>query len=338
MAKLRVATIGCGSIAQVLHLPGYAKNPNVEIVACADPDQRRWSEVQKKFGVDRFYKDYADLLDNEALDAVSICSPNAFHAEQAYVALGLGLHVLCEKPMTLTRKEADILVSAARKAKTVFMVGFSQRFCHGIIEAKKILESGKLGDPFMIRIRFAHEGPYPGWAKDDWFYDPKAAGGGAMLDMGIHAFDLARHLFGDVKKVSASVKTIFKPIKVDDNAVVTLEFKNGALGYVEVGWTSLPGFNGAEIYCRHGNLIIDYTTGMRMISGRQLKSGRHKAVTKTFPFRPNEGGWDIEMDYFIDCIRQGYQAEMDVVAGAEAVKIALAAYESARTSKAVTIK
>ena len=96
MPKLRVATIGAGSIAQKLHLPGYARNPHVEIIACADPDPRRWPEVESQFGVTRFYEDYRVMLDNEALDAVSICSPNVFHAEQACVALNLGLHVMCE--------------------------------------------------------------------------------------------------------------------------------------------------------------------------------------------------------------------------------------------------
>ena len=337
MRKLRVATIGCGSIAQELHLPGYAKNPHCEIVACADPEPRRWSEVEKQFGVRRFYEDYRTMLDKEALDAVSVCSPNKFHAEQAYVALNLGLHVICEKPMTLTIKEADVLAKAVEKTGAVFMVGFSHRFIRGNIEARKILKSGSVGKPFMIRIRFAHQGPYPGWAKDDWFYSPKVAGGGALLDMGIHAFDLVRFFLGDVKTVSANVKTIFKHIKVDDNAVIMLEFESGALGYIEVGWTSLPGFIGSEIYCRDGNIFIDYRNAMTLLTGIASPSGRSKTRVKTFPFKPTEGGWDIEMDYFVNCILKGKKPEPDVYEGREAVRIALAAYESARTGRTVTI-
>ena len=338
MSRLRVATIGCGSIAQKLHLPGYAKDPGVLIAACADPDPARWAEVEARFGVERFYEDYRVMLDREALDAVSVLSPNRFHAEQAYVALNLGLDVLCEKPMTLTRKEADVLVRAVKRTGRVFMVGFSHRFMRGNIEAKKIIESGRLGKPFMIRVRFAHGGPYPGWAKNDWFYNKRLAGGGAMLDMGIHAFDLVRFFLGDVKRVSANVKTIFKKIPVDDNAVVNLEFESGALGYIEVGWTSLPGFTGTEVYCEKGNLVIDYDRGMSMISGMADPGGRHRTKVKQFPFRPSDGGWSIEMDYFLDCVRKRRQAEMGVVEGREATKIALAAYESAKTGRTVTIR
>ena len=239
--------------------------------------------------------------------------------------------------MTLTEKEAASVTAAAKRSKRTFMVGFSHRLLRGNREAKKLLDSGRLGEPFMIHTRFAHEGPIPGWAKSDWFYKPALAGGGALLDMGIHAFDLARFFLGDVKKVSASVKTIFKPIALDDNAVVTLEFVSGALGYIDVGWTSLPGFTGTMIYCRHGNIVIDYREGMRLISGKASPSGRHKVKTKEFKFKPTEGGWAIEMGYFIDCIRKGRKPEMGAVEGAEAVKIALAAYESAKTGRQVTI-
>jgi predicted dehydrogenase len=338
MAKLRVATIGGGAIAQALHLPGYHKNPHAVIAAVTDPDRARWKEIKDKFGVERFYTDYREMLDKESLDAVSVCSPNVFHAEQALAAIDRGLHVLCEKPMTLTEKESARVVAAAKRAKRTFMVGFSHRLMRGNREAKKLLDSGRLGEPFMLYTRFAHQGPFPGWAKSDWFYKPALAGGGALLDMGIHAFDLARFFFGDVKKVSASVKTIVKPIAVDDNAVVTLEFASGALGYIDVGWTSLPGFTGTMLYCRRGNIIIDYREGMRLITGTADPGGRHKVKTKDFKFRPGEGGWSIEMGYFLDCIRKHRSPEMDAPEGAAAVTLALAAYKSAKTGKQVTIR
>ena len=338
MEKIRVATIGCGSIAQGLHLPGYAGNPDVEIVACADPEPRRWAEVEARFGVTRFYEDYRVMLDKEALDAVSICSPNVYHAEQAFVALSLGLDVCCEKPMTLSVNEANVIVRAAKASGCVFMVGFSHRFMRGNIEARKLIRSGALGTPFMIRIRFAHGGPFPGWAKSDWFYKKRLAGGGALLDMGIHAFDLVRFFLGDVRKVSANVKTIFKPIEVDDNAVLMLEMASGALGYIEVGWTSLPGFNGTEIYCQKGNLVIDYVKGMSLTTGVADPGGKHRIKVKNYKFRPTEGGWAVEMGYFIDCVKKRRRSEMDAGEGREAVRIAEAAYESAKTGRTITLR
>jgi len=338
MAKIRVATIGCGSIAQELHLPGYARNRHVEIVACTDPDPKRWAEVREQFGVKTFYRDYRDMLDREQLDAVSICSPNKFHCEQALAAIGKGLHVLCEKPMTLTNAEAARVVAAAKRSRRVFMVGFSHRFMRGNIKAHDIIASGDVGKPFMVNIRFAHGGPFPGWAKTDWFYNRKLAGGGALLDMGIHAFDLVRYFMGDVAKVSASIKTIFKPIEVDDNAVVTFEMKNGTLGYVDVGWTSLPGFTGSAIYCEKGNILVDYRKGMTLTTGYANPSGKHKVREKKFSFRPTEGGWAIEMDHFVNCIRRDAKPKAGVIEGAEAVKIAVAAYESAWTGKRIALR
>ena len=338
MAKLKVGTIGCGSIAQGLHLPGYLRNRHCEIVACTDPDTGRWEEVAERFGVKRFYRDYRAMLAKEDLDAVSICTPNYFHAEQALAAMKRGLHVICEKPMVLTRAQADAVVAAAARSRRVFMVGFTHRFLRGNKVAKDLISSGQLGRPFMVRVRFAHGGPYPGWAKTDWFYDRKLAGGGAMLDMGIHAFDLVRYFLGDAKSVSAFVKTIFKPIPVDDNAVLALEFQNGGLGYVEVGWTSLPGFNGVEIYCEKGNLIIDYAQGMKLISGHADPSGRHTVRTRKFRFRPTEGGGSAEMDYFVDCIRKRRKPEMGAAEGRAALDIALAAYESAKTGRRVSLR
>ncbi len=337
MAKLKAAVIGCGAIAHHCHLLGYQANTNCELVAAAEPSKVRRTLAEEKFGVLRTYRSAETMFKKEELDVVSVCSPNAYHAEQAIMALEHGCHVICEKPLCLSMAEARKIRSARDKAGTLFMTAFSNRFYRGTAKAKRILLKGDIGEPFMIRIRFAHGGPQPGWAMSDWFYNPTKAGGGAMLDMGIHAIDLASYYMGRIRSVSASIGTLVKNIKVDDNAVLVLEFQGKRLGYIEAGWTSRPGFIGVEIYGTEGTIISDYVRGMSVLRGRTMPDGTVKTSWRTIDKIPTTGGWDVEVDEFVKCIKKGIQPESDLEAGIAAVEVALAAYKSAESGKRINV-
>ncbi|HOA73390.1 MAG TPA: Gfo/Idh/MocA family oxidoreductase [Phycisphaerae bacterium] len=338
--KLRAGVIGCGSIAQALHLPGYARQPGVALVAACDPDKKRRAEAVGGFGVERTYADYREMLAVEELDVVSVCSPNRFHAEQAVAALQAGAHVLLEKPAALSMKEIDRIKAAVRKSGKILIVGYSHRFHRGNLKAKKLVESGAIGEPYMIRVRFAHMGPFPGWAKSDWFYKPELAGGGALLDMGIHAIDQCLWFCGPVRSVQATAVTLRKDIQLDDNAVVQLEFANGkTLGYIEVGWTSPTGFNGVEIMGDGGSILIDYANGMTLTTGKvtpNLKA-RVQRKTRLLDPKPTTGGWSIEVAELVKHIRMKSDRGHGIDAGGAALQVALAAYESSRTGRRVKL-
>jgi predicted dehydrogenase len=189
----------------------------------------------------------------------------------------------------------------------------------------------------MIRVRFAHGGPFPGWAKSDWFYDPELAGGGAMLDMGIHAIDLCLWLFGPVAAVQAKAATLVKKIKVDDNALLALEFANGALGYIDVGWTSKPGFAGLEIYGTGASIICDYHGAVRMIGGKASAGRDSSSEWRVVEEKAVAGGWDVEIDHWMDVVRGKEKLVMDAAAGRAALEVALAAYKSSKTGKRVAL-
>jgi predicted dehydrogenase len=336
--RYRVGVIGAGSIAQECHMKGYAKLRNVDLVAFADPVAKRHKEVAESFPKMKGYKSHQDLLKNEQLDVVSVCTPNKFHAPCAIAALKAGCDVLCEKPMATTLKEADRMIAAAKAARRKLMTGFTHRLFSGPEKCKAMLLKKALGKAFMIRVRFAHGGPYPGWAKEaKSFYDPKIATGGAMLDMGIHAIDLALWLFGPVVRVSAQTATLVKKIPVDDNAIITLEFKSGALGYIEVGWTSKPGFTGAEIYGTEGSLICDYINGLKLCGGKASAGQDSVTEWKMLDKNPTKGGWDIEMKYWMDIVANKEKLTMDGKAGKAALEVALAAYRSSKTGKRVAL-
>lgn len=336
--RLKAGVIGCGAIAQHCHLPGYAKEKRVELAAAADPSPERRKEATEKFGAARTYADWREMLKNEELDVVSVCTPNFLHAEIVCAAADQGCHVFCEKPIAITMEQADRMKEALDRNGVRMMVGFTHRFFAGNRQAKELIESGGIGKPFMIRVRFAHGGPAPGWAMSDWFYDQKKAGGGASLDMGIHAIDLCRFLLAPIDKVAACVRTLIKDIEVDDNAVMVFELGTGALGYIEVGWTSKPGFSGAEVYGTEGSLIIDYRRGLELISGKASAGADSTTDSRIICRNVTEGGWDIEVKHLVDCLLDDTPFIAGYADGRAALAVALAAFEASRKRCSVDLK
>jgi predicted dehydrogenase len=334
---MRVGVIGAGAIAQACHLPGYAKNRHVELVAVADPTVARHKEVLAQYPSVAAYKTHRSMLGKEDLDVVSVCSPNVYHARHAIAALDAGCHVLCEKPMALSLGDADEMIAVAKRARRKLMIGFTHRLLSGNQKCKQLIKDRTLGKPFMMRARFAHGGPLPGWAKDRWFYNQRKAGGGAMLDMGIHAIDLCLWMMGPVKSVSANARTLVKKIPVDDNAVLSLEFASGALGYIEVGWTSQPGFIGTEIYGTKGSLINNYLTGLQLCSGKASAGTDDVTEWTMLDRKPATGGWPIEIDAWIDVVRGKERLTMTGATGRNALEVALAAYESSKTGRRIDV-
>jgi predicted dehydrogenase len=344
MPKLSIGVIGAGAIGN-FHLTGYANaKRDVTIAAICDTNQARLDEMGEKFGVapEHRYRDYQKMLASENLDAVSVCVPNKFHFEVAAAVIQRDINLLLEKPVVLTLVEARKLRQLLKKHPIKFMVAFSHRFFYANIAAKKLLQKGAIGQPYSIRVRYAHTGPYPGWAQSDWFYKKSIAGAGAMLDMGIHAIDMCQNLIGPVETVQAEVKTLRKKIQVDDNAVMLLDFgKNAAcLGTIEVGWTSPAGFAGIEIFGDKGSISLPLgqhglvTRGVRSPDGKQTMR-----VEEIKEFNGNEH-WRNQMEQWVRYI-SGKKPTTHIPGwpeGESALAVALAAEESSKTGRRVKVK
>ncbi len=337
MKKVRALVIGCGAIAHNCHLPGYDSDKNCEIVAVADPSLKNRTSAQEQFTIGKAYASAEDMLKHETADCISITSPNAFHAEQAVAALKQGLHVQCEKPLCTTKQEISRILRATSQSDALFMTAFTNRFYKGTQKAKKLVDAGKIGKPYMIRVRFAHEGP-KGWMMSKSFFNPNQAVGGALFDMGIHAIDLAQWLYGPIAKVSAITATLQHKIPMEDNVIMQFQFKTGALGYAEAGWTSKQGFAGVEIMGSEAAIVVDYNknTAVR-IAGSTDPAGNRKERVTTLEKNALDGGWSAQMKYFLQCVRKGVMPESDVHAGADAVRVALGAYESHQKNKIVAV-
>jgi UDP-N-acetylglucosamine 3-dehydrogenase len=342
MAKLKVGVIGCGAIAEAVHIPGYRRiSDKVEIAAIADIDKQILNDVGDRYGISDRYLDWHDLIRREDIDAVSVCTPNYLHAEQTIAALGAGKHVMCEKPMATSVQEAQAMLQARDAAGKKLFVGFTHRYMHHNIRAKQIVDEGVIGSPYIMRIRFSHDGPYKSWsAKTDWFFDRERAKGGALLDMGIHAIDLMRWFFGEATAVKASCGTYVKEIDVEDTAILIIEFGSGKIGYIEVGWSTKPGAIGFELYGTEGTLINDYSTPLRLY----LPEDKSR-IFNVDDFNEGwveikdciGGGWDTEIEQFVDSIRNDIPITTGGESGLAAVRIAEAAYQSAATGNRIDL-
>ena len=198
------------------------------------------------------------MLARERPDAVCVFTPNHLHCEFTVKALAAGAHVLVEKPMAPTVGAARAMVDAAAKAGRVLMVAMQRRFGGLELAIKSAVSSGAIGKPHFIRARLSHGGP-ESWAPGQkWFTTASEAGGGAMLDLGVHVADLAIWIMGEIDSVSGQVGTVAKEIEVEDTGAMILHFKSGALGIVEASWSSQPPLSAMEIYGARGRVMAGY--------------------------------------------------------------------------------
>lgn len=339
MSKIKVAVIGCGSISKHRHIPEYASNANVELVAFVDPIIERAEHYANLHG-GKAYSNYADMLKNEKVDAVSVCTPNYLHAEISIAAANAGAHVLVEKPMATTAAESEAMIEAAKKNGVFLMVGHNQRLMPPHVKAKEILESGKLGKVLTFRTSFGHPGP-EGWSidgRESWFFRKEEAIMGAMGDLGVHKSDLIRWLLADeVAQVAAFVGTLHKDgTDVDDNATCLLRMKSGATGSLVASWTYYKGQdNSTVLWCENGVIKIDTDPNDQVIV--ELRDGtveRYKVGQVATNEKQVASGVIAE---FVTSIINNQPPRISGEEGYRALKVILAAFESEATGKIINL-
>lgn len=260
---IRVAISGAGAITERAHIPALRSVADVRIVALQSRTVEKAERVADALWPRRderptVYSDFDEMLAGEHPDAVCVFTPNYLHCEFTIKALESGAHVMVEKPMAPTAADAGRMVDAAERAGRVLMVAMQRRY-GGLERAiKDAISSGAIGRPHFIRARLSHDGP-DSWAPGQkWFTTASQAGGGAMLDLGVHVADLAIWYMGAVESVSGQVATLAKQIEVDDTGAMILHFKSGAVGVVEASWSSVPPLSAIEIYGTEGRVMVGY--------------------------------------------------------------------------------
>ena len=226
--KLRIGIIGTGMIATSGHMPAWRDLPDdVEIVAVADVLADRASLIAEQESIPHAYGNWQKMLGEQELDIVSVCTPNAYHREQAVAALQAGAHVLCEKPVATSSEDAAAMFDAAEAVGKVLLVGQSSRFRSRSMAAKEIVESGKLGEIYFAETFFLRRRGVPKWGQ---FHMKAHSGGGPVYDLGVHAIDLLYWLMGNPKALAVSGATYTKLANRDERLATSLADSGAFLG------------------------------------------------------------------------------------------------------------
>lgn len=353
---LRIGVIGSG--AGIFHLQGYAKEPRAKVVAIASLDTERAEELAKQFDVPRLYREYQELLAQDDIDAVSVAVPNILHKQVALDAFAAGKHVLIEKPLARHAEEGVDMVEAARAANKVLGVSFQRRSRHDVELVKNAIEAGELGHVYFSKAWWVRRSGIPGLGT--WFTSKEAAGGGPLIDLGVHVLDLILYVLGDpeVKSVSASTYAEIGPTgrggwpgrrrpsfseaqkyEVEDLATAFIRFKDGGTLILEASWASFTDKNdnfGIHVYGSEGGAKIE-SEGYAQTGTLEMYRNQGDTTADSKPRLVERGGHAEVIHTFVDAILNGTPMTPSGEEGLERVRLIDAIYRSAELGKEILI-
>ena len=357
-SKVRVAIIGCGGIANGKHLPCLSRLDNVDLVAFCDIVEDKAEKAAEKYGVKgaKVYKNYQKLLAAGGTDVVHVLTPNAAHAPITIAALEAGNHVMCEKPIAKTSKEALAMIAAAKKSKKKLTIGYNNRYRADSLYLKDICKRGDLGEIYFAKAHAVRRRAVPTWGV---FLDEEQQGGGPLIDIGTHALDLTLWLMDNYEPKTVlgskyrkladteNAANAFGPwdpklFTVEDSAFGMITFKNGATVYLESSWALNTREVGEAISTLCGTKGgADFRGGLYLNGEDNGRTYETKIDLSTggvaFFSGKAESDADIEARLWIDAVVNDKEP---VVLPHQAYIVSLileAIYESAKTGKAVEL-
>ncbi|MGH2535579.1 MAG: Gfo/Idh/MocA family protein [Thermomicrobiales bacterium] len=342
---IRTAIVGCGKIA-VTHAGALAALDEADFVACCDSDEGRARAMAEQYGVPHVFTDARQLFASGLIEAVLVCAPHPAHCPLVTAAAAAGVHVLCEKPVSVSLAEADQMVEAADKAGVTFGVIFQRRFWPSAQRMRRAIDEGKLGKLTLgeCSVRIWRAESY--FASDPWRGKWATEGGGVLMNQAVHAIDQFQWFMGPAIEVVGRFATLRHGayIDVEDTAVATVVFANGALGAIQAASTFDPGF-GFRVAI-HG----DAGTAVSVWENPEGRQGVNDVWT--IPGEEEQRiGWEREEnnrpgfpEFHVLQIQDFLQSLIEnrppAVTGAEARKsleIILAIYESSRTGQPIPL-
>jgi len=327
---IKVGIVGAGTMG-LFHANGYKGIPEAEAKGIFDVDQARAQKFAEQHDL-RAYSSLDEMLKDEEIGIVDICTPTPNHKEAFLRAIEAGKHVFCEKPMARTLEEAQEILEACVKGSKKYSVGHVLRFFQEYEKIRSLLDAGEVGTPYLARAcRCCHlppEGPA-------WFADLDSSGG-VILDLIIHDFDFLLWCFGEVERVFA--KGLYeKKLPGKDYVLVTLAFKNGMVAHVEGSWVYPGGFYmTVEIVGSDGLLRYDSreATPLRVLGGKQEEAGEGVEVPES-PVK--DSPYAKELRSFVSSCINNTEPEVSVEHAFESLRIADAAYRSVISGKPVEL-
>ena len=329
------ALVGSGGISGA-HAKAIQQVEGVQLVACCDVVRERAQARAGEFGDTdtAVYTDLEKLLSDPNVDVVSICTPSGMHADNGIMAAEAGKHILCEKPLDVTLRQIDAFIAAADANRVKLACVFQRRTYASTHKVREAVRTGKLGklvlgDAYQKWYR-AHE--Y--YASGDWRATWELDGGGALMNQGVHMIDLLMHLMGDVRRLNARCRTLVRNLAVEDTAVASLEFVNGALGIIEGTTSVTPGMGSKiEISGDKGTIVLEGDTISTWdVPGEELDTEEtHNTGLSSDPLAGlSETGHVRHISDLADAIRTDREPEIPGREARRAVEAIKAIYLSSR--------
>ena len=358
-SKLGYGLIGCGNCGENKHLASYKKFPSeVEPLALYDANEEKAKAVAEKHGVKKVCASWQDLLKDPAIDIVSIATPNCFHAPIAIAALKAGKHVHLEKPVSLNSKEAKAILEARKRSGKLLMVGLNNRFTEAARFAKRYVDEGHLGEIYHARC---------GWRRraggnmfGTWFADKEMSGGGPLIDLGVHYFDLTLYLMGFPAPGAVSASCYDKlanlpkgqeapgslmlgrnkakkgdKYTVEDLAAGFVKLEGGASVSFEFSWASHSEkeTSYAELLGTKGGISLrDWGSSIKIFTEAA------GAIVDIAPQISDSSAWgENETKYFLDCVKSGTQPLSSLEDAVKMMQIIEAIYASSESGREAVI-
>jgi len=330
---MKMALIGAGGIGNV-HLKVYESMPDVEVVAVVDVNVERTADKLKNKSI-KIYDCIDDMLANEDVDFVDICTPTYLHEEHAVKAMNKGIHVLCEKPIALTKESADNMVKAAKDNGVIFMIAHVIRFWPHYEYLKKCFDERKFGK--LYTASFSRIGEIPRWTYDNWWMDEKRSGR-APLDLHIHDADFVLYLLGKPNYITGNAREDYENITY---ITACYEYDDCFVN-IEGGFFGAPYPFGMSYRAVFEKAVLEYKNDKLMVyeNGKQPEEIKFDDTEN-----PESGinisstnGYENEIRYFIECLKAGKHPEITTPeSSAESLLLVKKTIESAKLGQKIKI-
>ena len=323
-SRVRVGVIGAGNYASGYHVPHLVANVDVDVRAVCDASSDRLAAAAAATGVarDHLYADHREMLEREELDAVTVSSPHALHAEHVRAALERGLHVLVDKPFVLRSADARELIRLAEAQGRILLVALNRHLDPANLHARDLIQSGALGEPSFARSLQV------GYPPGGFYKDPELSGGGPLVGRGTHMASLMPWLTG-WRPVLVSAVLAQGAGEVDDGATVSVAFAGEKLGQIASVRHGSPPVDEMAVHASGGTVLVERVRGrpgwvVRRDGGAPIPSDALPPGQTT-------------TDHFVDAILGRTAPRIPLIDALLSVQILEAAYESARTGKTVAV-
>jgi predicted dehydrogenase len=340
---INFALVGCGRIAKRhSELLGFNQIKGAKLVSVCDNIIDKAKKIAEQFGVSS-YEDMDEMMKLETIDIVVVLTPSGLHAEHVVNLSKYGKHIMVEKPMALSIEDTEAMIYACDENNIKLFVIKQNRFNVPVVKLRDALDSGRFGKLTLgtVRVRWARHQAY--YDQDSW-RGTWAMDGGVLTNQASHHVDMLEWMMGDVESVFAKMTTALANVETEDTAIVTLKFKNGALGIIEATTATRPtNLEGSiSILGENGTVVVGGVAVNEMQTWvfEDKQDGDSNVLEEFSVNPPNVYGFGHQAYYehVIDCIENGSANLVDGLQGRKSIELISAIYESAETGKEIFLK